>query len=775
MGPMCHRRTIAALCYLFWLATPTRAEPPVASYLFPAGGQRGATVNVLAGGLFLNKSCNFEIVGPGVSGPAVVRRAKAPVFEGPVLPLPESQRQEDYPQAMAAEIKIAADAPAGSRFVRMWTSQGATLPLAFVVGDLPEIVEQEIEGDPVPVLTSPPVTVNGRVYPREDEDLWSVRLKKSETLIGALAASTLGSPLDPRLEIFDAHGRKLAESRDGLKLVFTAPADGDYSVKVTDVRGDGGPAFVYRLTLTTGPAVEQFFPLGGRRGSKVRIKLAGKDVPADPVEIAIPANAPSSYTSNGVRLDVDDLPETIESVEPADPVRANFLAAPAVGNGRIASPAEVDRWTFAAKAGESFEIDLRAHRLGSPLLGVLSIQDAAGKPLGQAEPGPAGDPSLKFTAPANGTYSVTVRDRFRTRGGPSFAYRLRVNRPLPGFDLQFAAASLTIPRGQQVPLKLTAARHGNLNGPIHLKVEGLPAGVTAPKEVVIAAGQAAIDIPLKADPTAKVQSFTARVIGTAYQPLLPFTAFPVPVTRTAAWRSGDGVLDNVRVAVAMPTPFKIAGEYLLQLIPRGTVYPRHYRVERNGFAGPIEVTMADRQARHLQGVTGGAVVVPPDKNEFDYAIELPPWMETGRTCRVCIMGTATVKDADGSEHVVTFSSVQQNEQIIAVVEPERLALRPERDTARVEPGTTAEIDVTLGRGEGLGGPASVRVIVPSHFKGVEAVPFEIAAGATRGKIRIRFAADAKGPFNAPLVVRAVVKDKGLPVAAEAKIELVAGP
>ena len=39
----------------------------MASYLFPAGGQRGTTVKVRAGGLFLHKNCSFELLGPGVA------------------------------------------------------------------------------------------------------------------------------------------------------------------------------------------------------------------------------------------------------------------------------------------------------------------------------------------------------------------------------------------------------------------------------------------------------------------------------------------------------------------------------------------------------------------------------------------------------------------------------------------------------------------------------------------------------------------------------------
>ena len=89
---------------------PSPANPPAASYIFPAGGQRGTKVNVRVGGLFLHQECGFEMLGPGVTAPAKLQRTKTTWFEGPMLPLPDSQRQEDYPKDMAGQIAIAADA-----------------------------------------------------------------------------------------------------------------------------------------------------------------------------------------------------------------------------------------------------------------------------------------------------------------------------------------------------------------------------------------------------------------------------------------------------------------------------------------------------------------------------------------------------------------------------------------------------------------------------------------------------------------------------------------
>jgi hypothetical protein len=756
------------------------ADPPEAKYLFPAGGQSGTTVKFHVGGLNLNPSCSLEMIGRGVEASPVVRRVQTPWFEGPVLPLPESQRQEDYPRAMAGTAKIAAGASPGDRYVLLRTAQGITTPLRFVVGTLPEVVEDEIDGEPIPVPVTAPVTINGRIFPHEDVDVWAVTLKTGQALTAIVDAERFGSLLQAKLEIRDPAGKPLVESvyagRDP-RVRITAATDGVYQVHITDARSDGGPAFVYRLTLTTGPVVDHVFPLGGRRGSPVEVETIGAGVPAR-TNITIPSNSgPTSHArvadSLPFAFDVDDLPEVRETDSP-DPVRGNFLPGPAVGNGRIMARGEVDRWGFSARKGETWELELRAARLGSPLLGLLTVTDQAGKELVRAEAGggPGVDPSLRFTAPADGLFVATVQDRFRSRGGPAFAYRLRVTRPEPGFELSFQSLGVSVTRGQSAPLRVTARRHGSFIGPIALTIDGLPNGLTAPKEIVVPANQPQVDIPLKADVAAKVQGAPLRIRGTAMMSLAPFTAVVVPVSRTATW-ADDPAVDRVRLAVAVPTPFKIAGDYELRLVPRGTVYSRHYRIERHGFTGPIEIDLADKQARHLQGATGPRFVVLGDKSEFDYPVTLPPWMETGRTCRVCVMGTATVKDPDGTEHVVTYSSREQNDQVIAVVEPERLGLRLDRPTVLVEPGKSLDLKIDVHRGEGLVGPASVDVLIPRSVQGVSAEPVRIGADSTSGKITLRFAVDCRGPFPSPLTVRAVVLQDGKPVTAERRLELVA--
>jgi hypothetical protein len=750
----------------------------VASYLFPAGGQRGTTVDVHVGGLFLYQGCGFELLGPGVEASKQVRRTRTRWFEGPLLPLPDSQQAEDYPKDMAGRVRIAADAVLGPRSARVWTAEGAASGPKFMVGDLPEVIEQELDGEPVPVDVTLPVTINGRIFPREDVDVWALALHKGQTVCCEVHAARLGSPLDSRLEVLDPQERVIAENDDAFGadsyLHFTAPRDGKYRVRIRDANFHGGPGYVYRLTLTEGPRIEGTYPLGGRRGSKTRFEFVGPGMPSEAVEVSLPSAGPRDFlyqhTVDGKPtaaklLDLDDLPEVLETEPNDEPGQAKVVTPPVVANGRIDRPGDVDHWTFACRKGEVLMLELRAQQLGSPLQGVLTLCDGAGKELARAEAG-AADPVLSFTAPADGTYSVKVTDRFRSRGGPAYAYRLRIAPPPPpGFQLQLAADVVPVPRGGAAKLKVTAERLGGFAEAIPLAVEGLPAGVTVANNT-IPAKQNATDLVFTADKSASIDRSRIQIRGTVK---IGETA----VTHTATVPGPRGVVevDSVLLAVALPVPFKVVGDFDLRLAPRGTIHRRRYRIERGGYDGPLEVSLADRQMRHLQGVSGPTITVPPGVSEFEYPLQLPPWMEIGRTCRACVMAVGVIKEPNG-EQTVSFSSVGQNEQIVAVVETGQLGLEVEKASVLARKGQAVTVQVKVARGKELKGPVKLELLIPEHIRGVSAEPVVIPAEESRAVFTLRFASGALGPFNKPVVLRATLTDTSGPVTAEAKLELV---
>jgi hypothetical protein len=196
------------------------------------------------------------------------------------------------------------------------------------------------------------------------------------------------------------------------------------------------------------------------------------------------------------------------------------------------------------------------------------------------------------------------------------------------------------------------------------------------------------------------------------------------------------------------------------------VFRKKFTIERNGHDGPLEVRLADKQARHLQGVSGPVLAVAANAKEFEYPLTLPPWMETGRTSRACVMALGKVK-VDGTEHVVSFTSQAQNEQMIAVVETGQLGLELGRASLAIRPGGSAELPLSVRRGKGLNGAVRIELVAT----GASAEPVTIAAGKGQASLTVKLGAKPAFTTRAVLI-RATIESKDGPVVAEASAELV---
>lgn len=774
----------ARLLLLLIVAAWTRAvhaDEPVASYIFPAGAQRGTTVTVRIGGLNLHETPRLIWHGDEVTAPAQLQRSAHPIwFEGPLIPLPDSQRQEDYPVDYDATLTVAPDTATGLQRWRVGTSQGITRSLPFVIGELPEIVEAETDGRPLPTLVTLPVTINGRIFPRADIDLWTFDAIAGETIVGEIHAARIESLLDARLSIRGPDGRPLVENDDAVgkdpRVVFTVPQTGRYTLAVSDAQDAGLQRDVYRLTLTRGPWVAAVYPLGGRRGSTIPLELIGRDVAAVPQPFAIPSDSAELLMTPGSSrhwIATSDLEEHLET-EPNDATEAaKSVPLNVVLNGRIQSPGDVDHWRFEVTAGQTLEFSVDAAALGSPLDAVLTIRDSHGKVLAEADDGPNGvvDPQLTWSPPAAGTYFVSLADRYSGRGDARFGYRLTLRTAAslaPSATLRLPTDGLSVPRGGEAKLKIAVERRHGFNGPLKLSADQLPAGVSV-AEVTVAPNQKDGTLIFKAAGDAPIQSAAVIVRGRGEQDGQPVEA----VATMERLAPDDLPRTGLHVAVALPTPFKVLGEFETKYAPRGSTFVRKYRIERNGFTGPLQVRLADRQARHLQGVTGPVIEVPADVNEFTYPVQLPPWMEIGRTSRTCVMASGLMTLEDGSRHVVSFSSQEQNNQIIVLVDPGRLSLQLAEPTLLAEPGSTVRVPFTVQRGVDLAGPVRVELVVPPHIRGMSCQPVELSAETDLGELTIQFSAPAVGPFNQPLIVRAAVKHNEVLTTAEAGLEIIA--
>jgi hypothetical protein len=822
-----------AMLLLGGLLFPAAAEPPDIEYIYPAGGQRGSVVPVRVGGYYFHGQAGFEMLGPGVQFKSLVPRVDTTWFEGPLIFQPLSQRGEDYPKDHANEIILAAAAPLGDRYWRCWTSQGATRALRFVVGNLPEVIEEEIDGRPLPQAVTLPVTANGRIFPREDIDVWTLEAKAGDVIVCDAAAKRFGSPVNLVLSVQDPTGRPLPTQhtvRDGDPVHwFRAPTTGRYAVSLRDAKFWGQQNHIYRLTLTRGPRILHTYPLGAQRGTTVSAEVHGPDLKPRAVSLAIPAHAGDSFVASIEQLGeatfvLSDHPERLEPTpEPA--------TVPVVLNGRILKPGEMDEWTLQLDEKQAITLDLAAASLGSPLDASLSIHDAEGKQLATNDDRAAGqpDPILSFTAPKAGAYTVRVRDRFRSRGGPSFAYRLTAAPAArPDFKLTLAAAHYNVTRDpdggladnraeieqleqriaeidaelkaakaiqktdptaaarirdlsaekrtatatvrklkaedakRRPKFKVALGRLGGFKGEVRLAFKGLPKNVTVLSDLIEANGKEA-NLEFIAPASTTIDVHRLSVTGTG-------DLGDRNATRAAVTPEG---LDHLLLGVVPIVPFKHEGVYrIITAMPGGSTFQREYALHRNGFEGPLKVRLADKQIRHLQGVTDQIITVESGRESFKYPYRFPARVEVGRTSRLQVMLIGELTDFDGSKHLISYTSRERNDQLISVAAQGNVSVEPATGSLALGPNESRELTVKVGRANAaLGQALLLGLRVPRHMRDVKCETVRLEPSQTTAILRLQTGPNP-GPFNQTVILRASTAG-GPRQVGEALLELVA--
>ena len=449
--------------------------------------------------------------------------------------------------------------------------------------------------------------------------------------------------------------------------------------------------------------------------------------------------------------------------------RTHAIGSGVTFNGRIDQPGDVDLWQISAESGRTLLLEVESSRLGTPLDSVLNVLTSDGRPLKTNDDlaGGVPDSRIVWKVPNGDSFLVEIRDQFEHRGGDQFAYRISISDvPADSFELRLPVDTVNIEQGAETKLKIGIDRSFGFAGEVELSVEGLPEGVTA-DSVKIAKNRQDAQLVIKVGESAKPQIAELKVVGKSLD-----TDPEVKREAVFSAMASDEPVAVLTLGVALKTPFRIYSPFETRYASRGTTYTRHYLIDRGGYEGPIEIEAADRQVRHLQGVTGEKVVVPAGESEFDYTVSLPPWMEIGRTSRFCLMGSAFVEDASGAKHRVSFSSHEQDDQVIVLVDPVRISLRLPASTYVVDRGGSVQIPVKVQRGNGLEGDVRVHVSAPSHMKGWSAEPFVISAEDDSGMLSIHIDEGLSSVFNAPFVVSAATNDASdKPVWTETRIHI----
>lgn len=477
----------------------------------------------------------------------------------------KQQPNRQLAESVLIEVTIDSDALPGNRELRLVTNTGLTNPMVFQVGLLPEIHELEpndreesADRTNLPgVLNVPkeeplelPVLLNGQILPG-DVDEFRFRARQGQNLVIEAQARSLIPYLadavpgwfQAALSLYDANGKEVAFADDyrfnpDPVLFYRIPADGEYVLQIHDAIYRGREDFVYRISVSERRFITQMFPLGARIGAEAVATIGGWNLPPTRVPLDTKPGDISTRTaayyrekqlSNSVLYAVDILPECSET-EPNDTIQdARRIELPMVINGRIDRRGDLDRFQFAAVAGEKVVAEVYARRLHSPLDSLLRLTDASGNVVAWNDDYVIEDDYLyKDTAgllthhadsyliaelPRDGEYFVELSDS-QHHGGEAYGYRLRISAPRPDFALRVTPSSLRVGPGGIVPLRVYALRKDGFDGEIEVVLKDALAGFQL-SGGRIPAGRDQVRMTLTAPPQAAGRATALQLEGRA--------------------------------------------------------------------------------------------------------------------------------------------------------------------------------------------------------------------------------------------------------------------
>jgi hypothetical protein len=590
---------------------------PYVMYVFPAGGQRGTTVERMARGRGLEGTSEVRISGPGVT-------AKVIAVEEPGTRLRQRsanrQDQSENPNVVRFSVTIAPDAPPGPRDLWIITPKGPTNRFKFLVGELPEVNEADDNHDndtleTAQSLASLPILVNGQVD-QGDRDIFRFTAKAGQTIVCDFkgqsilpyVADAVPGWLQACMTLYDSTGEVIAyvddwRFRPDPVVIHKVERDGEYRLEVKDTLFRGREDLVYRLSIGELPFITHIYPLGGKRETDAQVELHGVNLPAATTSFAIPGDSSpirqvqvnaKGLTSNVLPFAVGDRPESQEA-EPNDDVeKAQRIETPVTINGRIQQDGDADYFVFSAKAKDVVMVDAWARRLESPLDPIITLYTAKGGRLAENDDTMDesqglithhADSHLAYTIRTDGDYIIRIGD-VQSLGGHEYAYRLSVGAPRPDFDLRVFPANLSVAKGASTVAKIKAYRRHGFNGQIRVTATGLPPGFVA-SEAVVGAGQKETRLTVTAPPDASLGIISPTFAGKAKigEAEVGRMVAPAEDLMQAFYYRHDVPADDLLLAVIEPMSLALSADgpaIAVHEVERGGKFDVTVKVSREG-------------------------------------------------------------------------------------------------------------------------------------------------------------------------------------------------
>ncbi|QEL16141.1 hypothetical protein [Limnoglobus roseus] len=812
---------------------------PRINSIFPVGAKAGTAVDVTTLGTDLDDATGLLFSHPGIKGELVAPPADPPM-DAKKKDAPKMSKKAAPPTEAKFKISVAADVPPGAYDVRVVNKWGVSNPRLFVIGDKPEVNEKESNNDTGEAqkveLNS---VVNGVVSNQVDVDYTAFTAKAGQRVLIHCAASSIDSKLKPLIEVFAPDGRRIANARnyqdaDALADV-TIPADGEYLVRLTEFAHQSGSAdHFYRLTITTAPWIDAVFPPMVEPGKATSVTVYGRNLPGGkpvagmmldgrPIEsitasvtppiqagqtqfrrrIDPPTGLQDSFEyrlpgSNAVPIYLAAGLITLEKATDNDkPETAEPLTVPCELAGMIEKRYDRDWYSFTAKKGDVFMVELFADRIGSAMDGFLTIRNAATKQDIASENtldddvealhptsffSRNSDPvAFKFTAPADGTFLILVGSRdANVSYGPRSFYRLRISPAKPDFR------AVVMPRNREAPATVTARpdgevafdvfveRTGGFTGPVIATAESLPPGVTA-APATIGTNQKWGTLVLSAADTLKdtETAIKVKVSATINGQTVARDARPATITWGLPNQQNVPTVARLDQTLVLATrgdksPFRIkadlsaatvkvdgkdqkfTGPIVVKAGDKITVPVKVTWQDKEPRAGAVNVFMDATQQNMNQAavsVNNGQPTPTPiakDKTEGAIVVDVRNNAAPG-TYAIPLRGETTVKFAkdpmgkDKKDVTVLAFAAPFEVKVI----PTTLGRLSAQSPGNLKQGMTAEVTVRIDRQFDFDGPFVVKVQLPKEAVGVTVEDATIPAGASEAKVKLTAAKDAK--------------------------------
>jgi hypothetical protein len=850
------RRVLALLLAVgagLLLARPVSAQPQLGSNLpaprlmtvMPPGGKIGTSVEVTFTGTDLEEPEQLLFSHPGIKAePLATPAPPAPATPPPPAgKKPKAGMGTGKPVVSRFKVTLAPDVPPGVHDVRFVNKWGVSNPRAFVAGDLNEVLEKEPNNDVEQAqrieLNS---TINGSMASPVDVDYYVFAGKKGQRVVFSCLASTIDSRLHAGLEIYDAKGRRLASGRDynqnDALTDCTLPDDGDYYIRVFHFTHTQGTAeHFYRFTVSTAPWIDAISPCAVEPGKTTAVTVWGRNLPGgkpDPsavvedrvlekitVNVTAPTNAGQRLAfsglvvpkmaaldgfeyrvrnetgwSNPFLIGLAQAPVVLDNGNNDTPETAQDVSLPCEIVGQVEKRRDRDWYTFTAKKGDVYNIDILSDRLGAPTYMYFMLRDQKTE-LKESDDNPdilsrkfyarTEDPqTFRFVVPADGKYQLLVSSRLAdTVADARQSYRVRITPPRPDFHLvalaagEFRPTGTTVLGGGQEAFTVFALRQDGFIGDIALSVEGLPAGVTAPPQT-IGGDLRETRFALLADAKAAAWTGEIKIKGTA-------TINGKPVVREA--RSAS-IVWPVQPGQNIPTISRLDHSLMLAVRPgapysltasldkpaliqgeKGTLKVKLARLSPD-FKTPLTVqAIATEVPRGLTLNNNQPITIAANATDGTLPINVPTNVQPG--VYTIVLRTQTqlpyAKDPMAKQKPNTVVVLPSAPVTLTILPKSLATLALATPNATVKIGQQAEVVLRVTRQFGYDGEFKVQVVLPAGAKGVEVAEAVIPAGKDETKLVLKAGAT---PVNlANLVVRATGTYQGHATTQETKLNV----